>query len=142
MRPVHQGDSEAISRIVGEAFTEVYPGTLWADIASYWHDGLIVLLDDSEVIGSSVGVVEPDGVSRILILVVKPAYRGRGLGKMLLDRHFEICRKRGVKKVRLEVRHGNEGALRFYQREGFRVEGTLPCFYTDGTDAWQMGRAL
>ncbi len=141
-RPFHSADSEPISKMVGEAFTEVYPSNLWADIAAYWAEGLTVMLDDSDVIGASVGVIDSEASSRILILVVKPAYRNRGLGKVLLERHYEACRNRRIARVKLEVRHGNDGALRFYQREGFKVEGTLPCFYTDGTDAWQMVKML
>ncbi|MFH0816781.1 MAG: GNAT family N-acetyltransferase [Methanobacteriota archaeon] len=141
-RPFNQSDANPISEIVGEAFTEVYPNHIWADIASYWPDGLVVMLDDGDVVGAAVGVAEPDGTSRILILVLKPAYRSRGLGKVLLERHYEACRKRGISKVKLEVRHGNEGAMRFYGRNGYKLEGKLPCFYTDGADAWQMSKTI
>jgi ribosomal-protein-alanine N-acetyltransferase len=141
-RPFNPTDSTPISQIVSEAFTEVYPQHIWADIASYWPDGLILMLDDADVIGVIVGVVDSEDTSRVLILVLNPSYRNRGLGKVLLERHYEACREKGITKVKLEVRHGNDGARRFYERNGFKLEGTLPCFYTDGSDAWQMSKTI
>lgn len=141
-RPFNPNDATPISQIVSEAFTEVYPQHIWADIASYWPEGLVLMLDDSDVIGAIVGVIDSEDTSRVLILVLKPAYRSRGLGKVLLERHYEACGSRRINKVKLEVRHGNDGAKRFYERNGFKLEGTLPCFYTDGSDAWQMSKTL
>ena len=142
MRPFYPLDATPISDIVSEAFTEVYPRHIWEGIASYWPDGLVLMLDDGDVIGVVVGVVDSDETSRVLILALKPAYRRRGLGKALLERHYQACRAKGITKVKLEVRHGNDGAKRFYERNGFKLEGTLPCFYTDGADAWQMSKII
>jgi ribosomal-protein-alanine N-acetyltransferase len=141
-RPFVPADSEPISAIVRETFTEVYPSGLWADIAAYWPEGVTVLLDDAEVVGAIAGVIDSSSSTRVLILVVRPSHRGRGLGKMLLDVHIRATLQRGIHTVKLEVRDGNEGAMRFYGRNGFRTIGKLPCFYTDGMDAWQMERAV
>jgi ribosomal-protein-alanine N-acetyltransferase len=142
IRPFRNEDTEQISKIVAEAFTEIYPKGVWADIARYWPEGVSVLLDDSTVIGTLVAVVETEGVSRVLILALKPEHRRRGGGKMLLDHHIRVCKGLGMRRVKLEVRKGNDLAMRFYERQGFKSEGTLPCFYTDGADAFQMGLAL
>lgn len=137
-RPFNSLDVPAIVQMVGEAFTERYPESLWADVARYWPDGFIVALRDGEVIGAAVGVRDAEASARILILVVKPDHRGRGLGRMLLERFLGSCRALGVRAINLEVRKTNEAARRFYERNGFAVRMELPCFYTDGTDAWQM----
>jgi len=36
----------------------------------------------------------------------------------------------------------NATAIRFYQRYGFQIAGTLPRFYTDGEDGYKMMRHL
>ena len=61
-------------------------------------------------------------------LAVEPAARGRGLGRALLDAVKGWGRERGADYVELQVLRQNHGALRLYEREGFRDEmHTLRC---------------
>lgn len=141
-RPFNPVDVPAMVEMVREAFTEVYPSQIWADIAGYWPEGFIVLMSDSEQIGALVGVIDSEASSRILILVVRPQHRGKRLGAMLLERFYGACRERGIKTISLEVRKGNDGAKKFYEKNGFKTVRELPCFYTNGDDAWQMTKIL
>ena len=54
---------------------------------------------------------------------VDPACRGRGLGAALVAAAEAWLEARGVWKVNLLVRKGNEGALGFYEGQGY-VAGT------------------
>lgn len=47
-------------------------------------------------------------------------YQGKGYGTKLLETLFEALRKRNVKGVMLLASAENEGAIRFYQRNGFK----------------------
>jgi ribosomal protein S18 acetylase RimI-like enzyme len=51
---------------------------------------------------------------------VLPEERGGGLGALLLDAVRERLRALGVAEVSLHVLEGNDAALRFYRRAGFR----------------------
>ena len=55
-----------------------------------------------------------------------PKYRGRGLGTQMLGRAREAAREGGCRELSLRVFEGNEGALRLYRREGFRVVHRAP----------------
>ena len=54
-------------------------------------------------------------------LYVDPVYRGKGLGKLLL-KHL----KTKFKAIGLLVEKGEEQAKAFYEKQGFRLVGTLP----------------
>ncbi len=59
----------------------------------------------------------------VLTLAVAPAYRRRGVGRSLMRRSYDWCRRVGVLKVSLNVRAGNAAAIALYESEGFEVEG-------------------
>jgi ribosomal protein S18 acetylase RimI-like enzyme len=50
-------------------------------------------------------------------------WRGRGLGRALLDRALEAAPAAGFRRVELEVYASNTTALRLYRSRGFEVEG-------------------
>jgi [ribosomal protein S18]-alanine N-acetyltransferase len=52
-------------------------------------------------------------------LAVHPGERRQGVAQALLDDLVEAARKRGAKRVTLEVRESNEGARKFYYRNKF-----------------------
>jgi GNAT superfamily N-acetyltransferase len=60
---------------------------------------------------------EPAGY--ISAFYIEPDDRGKGLGKQMLARAYELCRKQGFKTVGLCVKEGNEGARKLYLAEGF-----------------------
>ncbi|NIA13591.1 MAG: GNAT family N-acetyltransferase [Nitrospiraceae bacterium] len=53
-------------------------------------------------------------------LSVDPAWRGHGIGARLLDYADAEARARGLSVVGLHVITENEGAIRFYERHGYR----------------------
>lgn len=52
-----------------------------------------------------------------------PPWRGRGLGRRLLDAGLERAWESGLERVELEVYAGNTPAVRLYERAGFVREG-------------------
>ncbi len=85
---------------------------------------------------------EPPPVGHILNIAVDPAYRGRGLGKRLLEYALDYCRQVGAERVELEVRTSNSAAIALYQKYGFVIHELIPCYYSDGEDAFVMVRRL
>lgn len=55
-------------------------------------------------------------------LYVKPAYRGKGLGKQLLEATAEEARRAGARRLDWQVLDWNEEAVRFYERIGATIE--------------------
>ena len=62
---------------------------------------------------------EPSEYAFISDLVVLPDYRGRGLGRALLNRAEQHARRHGATTLKLEVLAKNEQALTLYTRRGF-----------------------
>ena len=54
---------------------------------------------------------------------VAKAWRGRGVGRQLLDKTVAIARKRGLTRIELEVFASNKAARALYDHSGFKVEG-------------------
>jgi ribosomal protein S18 acetylase RimI-like enzyme len=82
---------------------------------------------DGEVIGYSYAGVEghdymslrgPSGV--LHDVVVDPAHRGHGVGRMLLDATLAALEARGAPRVVLWTAERNESAKRLFARAGFR----------------------
>jgi ribosomal protein S18 acetylase RimI-like enzyme len=63
-------------------------------------------------------------------MYVRPAFRGRGLGRLMLDHLTDYARSRGVAIVRLETGIHQHAAIRLYEAYGFRRIPPFPP-YTD-----------
>jgi len=67
-------------------------------------------------------------------IYVKPKYRGRKIGAMLMHEVFKLAKKRGCKRLRLQVLDWNKNAMGFYKRYGGKVSKEwLNCDF-DGRD--------
>ena len=76
-------------------------------------------------------------------VAVHPSWRGRGLGRWLMQMVLERGRRQGAQTVLLEVRRGNEAARRLYESLGFTVLSTRRNYYRDPVeDALVMERQL
>lgn len=81
------------------------------EIAGY--AGLSVILDEGDITN----------------IVINERYRGRGLGRELLERLLEAGAGRGANAFTLEVRVSNESAIQLYKSMGFEEEGIRKGFY-------------
>jgi GNAT superfamily N-acetyltransferase len=62
-------------------------------------------------------------------LYVATGYRGRGIGRALLDRIESLARSAGARCLWLDTSNANYPAIQFYQRVGFRLCGVDLSFY-------------
>ncbi len=68
--------------------------------------------------------------AEILNLAVKAAFRRRGEGSELVRRLMSEWEQRGAKRIFLEVRESNAGAIQFYAGLGFRQAGRRKKYYS------------
>ena len=90
--------------------------------------------------GEMVGFIAADirpgqGLAWIATLAVLPAFRGRGIGKALLQACEELLE---VSHIRLNVRTSNRAAIRLYEETGYQKAGLWHDYYEDGEDALVM----
>jgi putative acetyltransferase len=93
----------------------------WADIFPSWADAI-----------SHCGQVG---------MGVLPEYRGRGIGRRLIDACIAKAWQSGITRIELEARADNERAIHLYERIGFSKESTKKrAMRFDGVyyDAFQM----
>ncbi|SMC76675.1 GNAT family N-acetyltransferase [Moheibacter sediminis] len=87
--------------------SEIEEGVLWE-----------MLLDDERPIGYLVCKIESDKVY-ISKIYLKAETRGKGLGKLLLNRAVESAKQNDKKSIYLNVNKYNIDSIAFYERNGF-----------------------
>jgi len=94
--------------------------------------------------GQMVGFIAGDvrrsqQIAWIATIAVLPEYRGRGIGRSLL----EACEAHlSVPRVRLCVRVSNHAAEQLYLTSGYQHAGRWTAYYQDGEDALVMEKVL
>lgn len=79
----------------------------------------------------------------ILNMAVRPGVRRQGIAALLLADALDFGRASGATRVFLEVGESNGGAIAFYQRHGFAVQGRRARYYSQPVeDALILARAL
>ena len=74
-------------------------------------------------------------------VAVSPAHRRKHIASALLETLFRVTERAGVVQHTLEVRAGNEGAIKLYEGFGFKEAGLRKGYYEDnGEDAIIMWR--
>lgn len=85
------------------------------------------------------------GEEELLLIGVTPQFRHRGLGQKLIETHMESAKKRGSRRIFLEMR-ANNPAMTLYRKNGFKPIGQRRNYYkmSDGNtlDAITFGRIL
>jgi ribosomal-protein-alanine N-acetyltransferase len=75
----------------------------------------------------------------VMNIAVDPPHRGRGVARRLLDGLFAATAGDALRGYTLEVRVSNEGAIKLYERLGFKTTGVRRGYYTDNReDAYVM----
>ncbi len=101
----------------------------------------IVALSSNRIVGFTIGVIEEENEGRIYTLGVLPDFRGRGIGRLLLEKLEEELAMLGIEKCCLEVMEGNTPALQLYSKMGYRKVGVIKRYYGN-RDGIVMEKAL
>ena len=136
IRDFRASDSSDIIDIDREAFNSLNPSYDLFIYLAYGSD-IIVAEKNGRVIGYVV-LMDLGECAKIMSIAVKSDYRGKGIGKALLEEAIERCKRRKKKMITLEVRISNLQAQELYKKYGFEIVGKLEKYYSDGEDAYLM----
>ena len=104
---------------------------------------ILVATRERRVVGAAVVFFRRGSdIARLYSIAVAPNQRGNGLGEALLVRVAHSARRRGDRRLRLEVRSDNHAAQRLYERLGYRHFGAHSGYYEDGQDAFRYEKRL
>ena len=115
-------------------------GTLyyWVPILSHQCCYKAVLVS-SRIVGGVVSMPTFDKQWYINSLFVDPAYRRRGIAKMLMEKVFASA---WHDEVVLYVKTNRPHLTRFYMSLGFELQGRSPDHYMDGEDRFIMAKKV
>ena len=72
---------------------------------------------------------DPNSEAEILRIQIRKELRNKGLGKKLFSEMMNICNRRFIPKIYLEVRTFNAPAIKIYEQNGFVKTGTRKNYY-------------
>lgn len=81
---------------------------------------IFLAMDGEKVIGTAGLWKENEQEYELVKMTVDPAYRGKGISKILLDRCLDAARKLAAKKIFLYSNSQLQAALKLYEKYGFR----------------------
>jgi ribosomal-protein-alanine acetyltransferase len=124
IRAYRAEDIDQILEIEQQAFPKTaYPKEAFVSYAERFPEDFVVIECGQDILGYI--IFGMDG--HIHSMAVKPAHRRQRLGTML----FMHAARRAKKRLWLEVRSQNNGAIAFYKRMGMKVAGTIEGYYGD-----------
>ncbi len=124
LRTFNQEDIDKILDIEEQSFPKTaYPKEDLLNFAEDLPDGFVVIEKGGNIAGYIIFAMN----GHILSMAVKPQYRRKRLGTAL----FKHALQRLGRRLQLEVRFKNRGAISFYRRLGMRIVGKIPNYYAD-----------
>lgn len=115
-------DINKILKIEEQAFPKTaYPKETFLNYGNSLPDTFIVIEKRDDI----VGYIIFDRGGHIHSTAVKRTYRMKGFGRMLFMHAVKYARKR----LWLEVRSKNSGAITFYKKLGMKITGKIPNYY-------------
>jgi len=86
-----------------------------------------------------IGLIYALDEGNITNIAVRPEFRKTGIGGALLRHLLDFAAHSGIVHLTLEVRRGNDAAIKLYEKHGFVTVGIRTGYYEDnGEDAFVM----
>lgn len=136
--PMTEDCLDAVLAIEQDSFPSPWSRPLFVGELRSDHSFPMVAMDSE---GRIVGYICPMLVideGHILNVAVDKKFRGRGIGRQLVERVLMDCRSQNAEFVSLEVRPSNVAAISLYRQLGFIVTGRRKAYYENGEDALMM----
>lgn len=111
-----------------EAWSEAQIAGMVADPAGWLDVGRNTAVSGAPVLAFALSRAILDEVE-LLLFAICPGARRLGLGRTLVAQVCESSRRRGARRVFLEVRASNTPARTLYQSVGFMPSGHRPGYY-------------
>lgn len=102
-----------------------------------------VLAEDEELLGSAtVNFRKGMAAAQLVSIAVLPGHRGKGVATALLAEMEKRARRRGARKMVLQVNVLNVAAINLYLHQGYVLQGMIGNYYGPGKDAYFMDKVL
>ena len=153
IRIIMPADDKTLAKIIRDTLTEFKankPGTVFYDNATdhlsdvFKMEGSIYFVAeiDGEILGGG-GIYPtenlPDGVCELVKLYLSENARGKGIGKLLMQKCLTAAKELGYKKVYLETMPELTIAIPMYEKFGFTyLQSAIGNSGHTGCDVWMI----
>ncbi len=133
LRNMKTTDAVIVAELEREIFSDAWTENSLCETVKQPQAQIIVAEENEKIVGYAIlyYVLDEGELARI---AVDGAYQRQGVGCQLLEHIFRICQEKGIQRLLLEVRQGNESARKFYAKHGFEEDGIRKNFYQMPTE--------
>jgi len=142
IRKFQPNDMFPVIKLASETLTENYNPSIFNYFYETFPQGFIVAEKHHKIIGFIVGVPINNKTSKILMLSILESQRRQNIGSELLKEFIIETTLNNLKKIELEVRIDNNKAIKFYQKNGFKIIEKIKNFYQNQEDAYTMRKTI
>ena len=98
------------------------------------ENGMFLVVEEKDRILGYCGLLTVLDEGDVTNVAVRRDRQREGIGNFLMESMICLAEERGITMIHLEVRAGNETAIRLYERQGFVRDGLRKGYYTDPTE--------
>ncbi|MCS7097165.1 MAG: GNAT family N-acetyltransferase [Candidatus Methanomethylicia archaeon] len=140
IREATLNDIEKICSIEEKSFNkeDMYSKDLFRFYLTIAPKTFLVVELYNEVVGYVIAVIRRNYIGHIVSIAIDPNFRGKKLGRMLMEEIERKLRAMGCTVLRLEVDENNIIAHNLYLSLGYRDAYKIPCYYYGGRPAIVM----
>jgi ribosomal-protein-alanine N-acetyltransferase len=142
IRQFQPTDTFKVIKLASITLTEQYNPSLFSYFYETYPDGFIVAELNHKIVGFLIGIKLKNNRTKILMISVEPLYQRQQIGEKLLNEFIKTTIERNMKTIELEVRTDNEQAIKFYEKNGFKIVEKIEEFYQSGESAFTMRRSI
>lgn len=117
-----------VAKLEQEIFPDPWSEKEVENTVSQEHAFCAVAKEEEEIVGYffCYFVLDEWEIARI---AVSANARRKGIGQNLFDYMLQVCEKKEMERLLLDVRESNLPAIHFYEKNGFIVDGIRKNFY-------------
>jgi len=142
IREARKSDLRDIYLIEVKSFPYPYPMEAFVGLQILFPKLFLVAVCEGGIAGYVAGSITDVGEGHIMSLAIHPQFRGKGVGKLLLNSIENVFRALGIKRIILEVATTNRTAISLYRKFNYKIHGIIGKYYPDGSDAYIMSKEL
>jgi ribosomal-protein-alanine N-acetyltransferase len=132
----------SVIKLASITLPERYNPSIFNYFFETFPKGFIVAEKDHKIIGFIIGVKINQDLAKILMLSVSELFRNQKIGSSLFKKFLEEISTDNIKNIQLEVRSDNKKAIKFYEKNGFKITKKIKKFYQNGNDAFTMEKKI
>lgn len=141
VRNVIADDIYRVIELEYQNFDYPYPPDIVNFLFESYRDTFLVVEKEGEVIGFVIGIAQKKE-GHILVIAIRDDFKRKGIGTFLMKKLIDVYKKKGITRLKLEVRASNIAAISMYKNLGFKITNRLKHYYENGEDGLLLRREM